>query len=274
MVFLFEPQGLDTVPQVKNPGVKGSNCVFSKAIHNFLRNGAFVLAGECYLERGFEDISLMLSSLLRGGAASGCVRQAEEVVLNGKNPVSLRFETGAAADASITAADLIEISGRVKWFDAVKGYGFIVPDNGAPDVLLHIATLRKDGFKTAYEGTHVICEAVRRAKGLQVLKIVSMDGSNAVLPSEWRAPRTHVEVAPSGGFQIAIVKWFNRARGFGFLTQGDGTEDIFVHMETLRRYGIAELRPGESLLVRYGDGPKGRMAAEVRPLDAVMPAPH
>jgi CspA family cold shock protein len=149
-----------------------------------------------------------------------------------------------------------------------------VPDNGAPDALLHIATLRKDGFKIAYEGTRVVCEAVRRAKGLQVLKIVSLDGSSAVHPSEWRPPRTRVEVIPAGGFQIAIVKWFNRSRGFGFLTQGEGTQDIFVHMETLRRYGIAELRPGESLLVRFGDGPKGLMAAEVRPLDAVMPAPH
>ena len=195
--------------------------------------------------------------------------------MDNKNPVSLQRNFDTAADlVAIDAVDLVEITGRVKWFDVAKGYGFIVPDNGAPDVLLHVATLRKDGFKIAYEGTRIVCEAVRRAKGLQVLKIVSMDGSSAVHPSEWRPPRTRVEVTAAGGFQIAIVKWFNRSRGFGFLTQGDGTQDIFIHMETLRRYGIGELRPGESLLVRFGDGPKGLMAAEVRPLDAILPAPH
>jgi CspA family cold shock protein len=194
--------------------------------------------------------------------------------LDGKNLALRRFDFNATPElAAIEAVDLVEISGRVKWFDVAKGYGFIVPDNGAADVLLHITALRKDGFSVTYEGTRVVCVAVRRAKGLQVLKIISMEGSSAGHQSEtWQ--RTRIAVAPAGGFQIAIVKWFNRQRGFGFLTQGEGTQDIFVHMETLRRYGIAELRPGESLLVRFGDGPKGLMAAEVRPLDAILPMPH
>ena len=86
--------------------------------------------------------------------------------------------------------------------------------------------------------------------------------------------RTHVQVVATGGFEIAIVKWFNRVRGFGFLTRGEGTEDIFVHMKTLRHYGIIDLKPGDSLLVRHGLGPKGLIAAEVRPLEAPMMAAH
>ena len=94
--------------------------------------------------------------------------------------------------------------------------------------------------------------------------------TTAIHPSQLPPVRTHVQVTPSSGLERAIVKWFNRTKGFGFLTRGEGTEDIFVHMETLRRYGITELRPGQSVLVRFGDGDKGLMAAEIHP-DVVNP---
>lgn len=167
--------------------------------------------------------------------------------------------------ADETSANLIEMSGVIKWFDVSKGFGFIVPDNGMPDVLLHVTCLRRDGFQTAYEGARVICEVLERPKGLQAFRILSMDESTAIHPSQMPPPRTHVTVVPTSGLERAQVKWFNRLRGFGFLTRGEGTPDIFVHMETLRRYGIAELRPGQTVLVRFGPGPKGLMAAEVRP---------
>jgi len=170
--------------------------------------------------------------------------------------------------------DLKEISGRIKWFDVAKGFGFIVPEGGGADVLLHVTVLRRDGFQSAPEGARVVCEVQARAKGLQVFRIISMDESTAVHPAQLQPPRTHVQVVATSGFEIVIVKWFNRVRGFGFLTRGEGTEDIFVHMETLRRYGITDLKPGDSLLVRFGGGPKGLMAAEVRPLETAMPSSH
>jgi len=162
-------------------------------------------------------------------------------------------------------ASIIEITGAIKWFDVAKGFGFIVPDNGLPDVLLHVTCLRRDGFQTAYEGARVVCEVLQRSRGLQALRVISMDESTAVHPAQMPPPRTHVTVTPTSGLERAQVKWFNRLRGFGFLTCGEGTPDIFVHMETLRRYGMAELRPGQMVLVRFGPGPKGMMAAEVRP---------
>ena len=169
---------------------------------------------------------------------------------------------------------LVELSGFIKWFDVAKGYGFIVPDDGGPDVLLHVTVLRRDGHQLAPEGARIVVEAHERSKGLQVFRVLSLDESTATHPAQLGLPRTHVQVVPTSGFEIAIVKWFNRIRGFGFLTRGEVTEDIFVHMETLRRYGLAELKPGDSLLVRFGNGSKGLMAAEVRPLEATLPSSH
>ena len=168
-------------------------------------------------------------------------------------------------DLADETASLIELTGAIKWFDVSKGYGFIIPDNGLPDVLLHVTCLRRDGFQTAYEGARIVAEVLQRPKGLQVFRILSMDESTAIHPTEMVPARTHVQVTPTSGLERAVVKWFNRLRGFGFLTRGDGTPDIFVHMETLRRFGLTELRPGQTVLVRYGPGSKGLMAAEVRP---------
>lgn len=163
------------------------------------------------------------------------------------------------------AVSIIELTGAIKWFDVSKGYGFIVPDNGLPDILLHVTCLRRDGYQTAHEGARVVCEVLQRPKGLQAFRILSMDESTAIHPTQLPPARTHVTITPTSGLERAQVKWFNRLRGFGFLTRGEGTPDIFVHMETLRRFGLAELRPGQTVLVRYGPGPKGLMAAEVRP---------
>jgi len=185
---------------------------------------------------------------------------------------------GLGPDVAVTddtSARVIEMSGVIKWFDVAKGYGFIVPDNGMADVLLHVTCLRRDGFQTAYEGARVVCEVLARPKGLQAFRVISMDESTAIHPAQMAPPRTHVTVTPTSGLERAQVKWFNRLRGFGFLTRGEGTPDIFVHMETLRRFGMTELRPGQFVLVRYGPGPKGLMAAEVRPESGPLgPASH
>jgi cold shock protein len=185
----------------------------------------------------------------------------------------IQAETQQDEEANV---DVFELSGTIKWFDASKGYGFIVPDEALPDVLLHVTCLRRDNFQTAYEGARVVCEVLQRPQGLQAFRILTMDDSTAVHPSQL-PQRTHVHVVPEGEFERATVKWFNRNRGFGFLTRGPQTPDVFVHMETLRRFGFTELRPGQIVWVRFGRGPKGLMAAELKPESGpspTLPASH
>src|SRR5581483_12127296 len=86
--------------------------------------------------------------------------------------------------------DPVRITGRVKWFDAGKGYGFVVPDDpsqtGSRDVLLHVTSLRNMGRENALEGSTIVCDVVKRPKGWQVADIVDIDETAAPPPQERR----------------------------------------------------------------------------------------
>lgn len=167
--------------------------------------------------------------------------------------------------------EFVSIEGVVKWFDPVKGYGFIVPNDGGVDVLVHHSTLRRGGYDILYPQARIKCTIIQRQQGFQADKIIAVDNSEAIIPTGNPRPTAILsDITDVSDFQQAEVKWFNRVRGFGCVNVESGGQDIFVHMEILRKAGIEALVPGQYVLVRFGNGPKGLMATDVKRIDSGM----
>jgi CspA family cold shock protein len=170
-------------------------------------------------------------------------------------------------------AGLLRVSGTIKWFDATRGFGFLVSEAVSGDVLIHFSVLKEHDRRSLPEGAIVECLVAEQERGLQARKVLSIDLSEAVTPDNGRTSVSHMDrIDPSmllneaGGFESVRVKWFNRLRGYGFLVrEEDETQDIFVHMETVRRGGLNDLMPDQALRARIAVGRKGPLAVEVEP---------
>ena len=165
---------------------------------------------------------------------------------------------------------LIRLVGTVKWFDATRGFGFVVSDDAKGDILVHFSVLKEHDRRSLPEGAIVECLVAEQERGLQARKVISIDLSQAVMPELGRSASAADRIDPSalldqaGAFEPVRVKWFNRLRGYGFLIRDDDeSQDIFVHMETVRRGGLNDLLPDQPLRARIADGRKGPLAVEV-----------
>ena len=143
------------------------------------------------------------------------------------------------------------VEATVKWFDAAKGFGFIACDDGGADAFLPMAVLRRAGLAEVRGGARVTCEVGSGAKGLLVVSIAHVDNRATAAPAR-KAVQAHGK-----------VKWFEPAKGFGFIAPDDGGKDIFVHATVLQRSGIERLGSGQRVQVGVVEGRRGPEADSV-----------
>lgn len=166
--------------------------------------------------------------------------------------------------------DYFEVVGSVKWFDPIKGFGFIVSDAGGADILLHVNVLRNFGQSSIADGSRVGMLAQTTSRGVQAVEVLSIkppEGVQTALPDIAGLDQTTIAATP---LEAARVKWFDKGKGFGFANVFGRSEDVFVHIDVLRQSGLSDLQPGEAIAMRVIDGKRGRMAAQVQAWETVI----
>ena len=156
------------------------------------------------------------------------------------------------------------VTGRVKWFDPVKGFGFIVAEDAGGDILLHANVLRNYGQSSIADNTEITVRVQKTLRGVQAMEVVTVAApETAQLTFSEEDQANLPEEVSALPLEPARVKWFDKDKGFGFANVFGRPEDVFVHVEVLRASGFADLQAGEAVCLRIIEGKRGRMAMQV-----------
>lgn len=161
------------------------------------------------------------------------------------------------SDSDISdAGDGPRTSAIVKWFNPIKGYGFVQPDDGSGDAFVHVSVLEAAGHRDLPDGAAVECEISQGEKGPTVITIFSVSvpegGAEAAAVAE-----------PEGPLIEGMVKFFDANKGYGFIVPDDGGPDIFISGRVVASSGLRMLEPESRVRVGTQQGDKGPLAVVV-----------
>ncbi len=182
--------------------------------------------------------------------------------------------SGIDRDGPAETGPVRRITALVKWFMPTKGYGFLETEDGSKDVFCHISAVEASGRDTLPQGAVVTCEIVSGDRGPQVSRILSVEPPAAGHGPAERSPSSNAGYpGPQPGAATsavldmpATVKFFDPARGFGFVVPDAGGPEVFVHSSIVFRSGMSDLAPGQRVFVRAESAPRGLQATEIEPL--------
>lgn len=186
------------------------------------------------------------------------------------------------------------VEATVKWFDPVRGFGFVQPGDGSADALLPNALVQAAGHEALPDGTSVVVDIIEGRKGHQVSALHSVDTSTARPARPPRIDRGPARFGDRGNDRFGdrggdrfgdrgarsaaprraaadgpttesegTVKWFNGTKGFGFIAPDSGGRDVFVHVKALERSGLSGLAENQRVRLTFRQGEKGPEAVSV-----------
>jgi len=187
---------------------------------------------------------------------------------------------GGAPSFAPAATSGPTVDAVVKWFKADKGYGFVELAGGQGDAFLHANALHASGHESVPAGAKLRVMVGAGAKGAQVTRVVEVDTAGVVerparsfggaaggeRGDRGDSPRPPRRAAPDPSTAVQVagrVKWFDDAKGFGFVASDDGGKDVFVHISVLNAAGVPHLAEGQVVNMRVVDTPKGREAISI-----------
>ncbi len=159
------------------------------------------------------------------------------------------------------------VLGKVKWFDSGKGFGFVVSDDGGPDILLHSNVLQNFGQSSVADGAVIEVSTHRTDRGMQAVSVLRIEPAADFLNTFGYVDDGIIDEGSDDDLEPARVKWFDKGKGFGFANIFGDPADVFIHIDILHHAGLADLQAGEAVCLRVVDGRRGRLAVRMTSWD-------